>query len=102
MYKGYIHLKESGNYQFRALSDDGIRILINGQEVLADVVKHKAREATGEISIRPGKHPIEIQYFQWKRAYALDIEFTAPSGQTKKLTSDHLSFDQNTLTHEKE
>lgn len=99
IYKGYIDLRETGDYIFTATSDDGIRIIVNGIEVVSDAVKHKARKATGQITLPKGKHSIEIQYFQWKRKYAMDITYTTPSGQTKSLTANVLSYDQNVLTN---
>ena len=100
VYKGNIELKESGEYTFKAISDDGIKILINDQRVVSDFVKHKARLASGKIKLKKGKHKIEIQFFQWKRAYALDIEVISPSGRSIMLTSENLSYDQNTFKDE--
>ena len=101
VYHGSLEVDESGEYTISATSDDGIRIFINHQEVLSDPVKHKAREVKGQIDLKPGRHPIEIQYFQWKRNYAMDITLTTPSGKTMALSSAILSYDQNTMKNEK-
>ena len=93
VYKGAIDLPEEGQYLFKAFSDDGIRVLIDGAEVLADPIKHKAREATGTAILKAGKHDIEIQYFQWKRKYALQLTYVTPSGKEREITAKTLSYD---------
>ena len=101
VYHGLLEVEESGIHTLTASSDDGIRLFINDQEVLSDPVKHKQREVKGQIDLTAGRHPIEIQYFQWKRNYAMDITLTTPSGKTKELGAEMLSYDQNTLKNEK-
>ena len=91
IFKGQISLPETGEYQFKALSDDGIRVLIDGKEVVADPYKHKAREATGTARFEAGNYPIEIQYFQWKRNYAMELSFITPGGKEQKLSTEILS-----------
>ena len=100
VYQGLLEVEESGIYTLTASSDDGIRLFINNQEVLSDPVKHKAREVKGQIELKAGQHPIEIQYFQWKRNYAMDITLSSPSGKTTKLSAEMLSYDSNTLKDE--
>ena len=92
IYKGQIDLPEDGQYHFKALSDDGIRVLIDGKEVVADPIKHKAREATGTATLKAGQHDIEIQYFQWKRKYALQLSYITPSGKEQELSAKILSY----------
>ena len=99
IYKGWIDLPEDGRYQFKARSDDAIRVLINGVEVVADPIKHKEREATGTADLTAGRHTIEIQYFQWKRNYALDLKFVAPSGEEQEVDAGILSFDKHSFSN---
>lgn len=96
VYTGQIELPETGRYHFQVVSDDAARLLIDGKEAVSDPMKHKARKATGEIELTAGSHLLEIQYFQFKRNYALDIQYTLPSGQVKELTIDQLSITPQT------
>ncbi|MEM9161224.1 MAG: metallophosphoesterase, partial [Verrucomicrobiota bacterium] len=45
VYYGYIDIPESGEYTFYLSSDDGARLLINGETVIDDPIKHPPREA---------------------------------------------------------
>lgn len=94
IYKGQIDLPETGTYTFKAISDDAIRVLIDGKEVVADAIKHKKRAAFGKADFKAGMHDIEIQYFQWRKNYALELEFTTPGGVTQKVDSTRLSYGQ--------
>ena len=98
IYKGQIKVPESGSYTFNAISDDAVQLMINKQIVLSDPVKHKARATSGTIHLTKGKHAIEIQYFQWKRNYALDLEMVTPNGTKHPLNAKILSFDQHSIT----
>ena len=95
---GQIVLPERGEYLFKVLSDDGVRVLIDGQEVVADPIKHKAREASGKAYLEAGLHEIEIQYFQWKRKYALEVSMVLPSGKEQQLTAEDMSYGNYSTT----
>ncbi len=97
VYKGNLSLKESGTYLFSALSDDALRIFIDGIEVISDPIKHGVRPASGRVQLKKGKHRVEIHYLQWGNKSVLEVEYTTPSGAVKELTGDMFSFDENTF-----
>ena len=90
IFSGQMEFTESGLYQFSAFSDDAIRLLIDGQEVLSDPIKHKRREAQGAIELKEGVHDIEIHYYQHRKNYVLDISYISPSGQQKPLKAKEI------------
>ena len=67
----------------------------------SDPIKHKAREAVGRINLTTGTHAFEMQYFQWKRNYALDIRYTTPSGKVESLNMDMLSYNRKLHSYAK-
>ncbi|MEL7117942.1 MAG: FN3 associated domain-containing protein [Bacteroidota bacterium] len=85
---------ETGTYHFSAVSDDAIALYIDGKEVLADRIKHKARSVSGTIELTKGMHEVEIHYFQHRKEYVLDIQFETPSGKKQALTIDMLQVDK--------
>ncbi len=92
-YTGTFTAEESGKYEFRTYSDDGIRLFVNGQLVLEDAVKHKSRLATGTIDLENGEHELVIHYFQWKRGYDLRLSHISPSGREVNLIATDFSYD---------
>ena len=97
VYKGTIDLPESGTYRFSTISDDGSILLINGEPVVVDAVKHKARETFGEITLEAGQHTIEVQYYQHRKAMVMDVFYESPSGERVQVGIGDLSFGEGLL-----
>ena len=55
---------ESGVYNFVAYSDDGVRIWVNGQQVINQWRDQSGAFATGEIYLQRGDHLIEVEYYE--------------------------------------
>lgn len=52
-----------GRYRFSATSDDGIRVWVNGQQVINNWVEQAPQTASGEVSLSGGNYPIQVEYF---------------------------------------
>ena len=65
-FNGYIQVPEDGLYVFQSSSDDGCRVVIEGQTVCeVDVLcELDPWQAEGLIGLKAGLHPIRIDYFQ--------------------------------------
>jgi hypothetical protein len=83
---GFIHFPQSGEYIFRALSNDGVRIYVSAHMIIDDPSQHSDRysiQAVVEIN-EPGWYPMRVEYFQrkgtatiklfWQRPFADDFE----------------------------
>lgn len=84
-YTGEFYVRKAGNYKFRAISDDGIALSIDGRNVLADRDEHAPREVTGDIYLYEGMHGMRMDYYQGpKYDIACQIFVTAP-GVAEKI-----------------
>ena len=63
-YVGEIEITEAGTYEFSTTSDDGSKLIINGQVVVDNDGLHSSRKVSGSIDLTTGKHQIEVQYFE--------------------------------------
>jgi hypothetical protein len=64
-YTGYIRVPRTGVYTFTSLSDDGARLWIGDETVLASLGQSPTTtETTGQIALQAGLHPITVGYFQ--------------------------------------
>ena len=52
----------AGNYRLRTISDDGIRVFVDGNLVLEDWSVHESR--VKEVPLTGGRHEIRVEYFQ--------------------------------------
>ena len=78
-YTGYIRVPRTGVYTFTAMSDDGTRLWIGDETVLASLGQApKTTETTGQIALQAGLHPITVGYFQAYGPMALDVFIEGP------------------------
>lgn len=63
-YNGVFTLKRPTNFKFKLSSDDGSKLLIDDQLVIDNDGQHSTQMKEGSVSLKSGKHKIEVQYFQ--------------------------------------
>ena len=67
---------EGGLYSFNTVSDDGIRLLLDGQEVVARWSHHGAEAGQAQIQVSPGNHELRVEYFQEDGAAVIQVDWT--------------------------
>jgi len=93
VYHGWLNVEADGIYEFHVDSLDGALLLINGKSVVDDSRKHPRREMSGAVRLKPGKHAIELQFFQGRQNWFLGVEYTTPDGTRGPIPADALSVD---------
>ncbi|GAA3297081.1 glycoside hydrolase family 3 C-terminal domain-containing protein [Dactylosporangium vinaceum] len=69
----------TGTYQFSLTSDDGSRLLINGQQVINNWFNQGSTTRTGSVALTAGQSvSIEVDYFQGGGASNLTLGWSAP------------------------
>lgn len=78
--KGMLHLPAAGKYVFRALSNDGVRVIIDGQTIVYDRRWHSDRcSHLAEVEIeQAGWYELKVEYFQRKGTAALRFYWQPP------------------------
>ena len=61
---GYLHIEESGTYNFRLWSDDGSKMYLHDQLIIDHDGLHGTSMKQGKINLDAGYHPFRIEYFQ--------------------------------------
>lgn len=65
VFDGMLNMPRDGNYRFFLSSDDGARILIDGNEIVAHDGIHPASDIkSGMVKLPAGPHPFRLEYFQ--------------------------------------
>jgi len=82
--KGLIHLPQSGKYTIRALSNDGVRLYVDGKRIIDDPKFGADRYAVpAELSIAtPGWYPLKVEYFQRQGSAALKVFWRTPASES--------------------
>lgn len=71
-----IELPEKGKYVASVLSDDGVRLSIDGKPVVENWTWHAPTRNESTIELAKGKHTLDLEYFQIDGAYALSVALT--------------------------
>jgi hypothetical protein len=86
-YTGTFNVETEGDYGFRLLSDDGSRLLIDGNLIIDNDGIHPPRSASGNVHLAPGRHQIEVDYFQGPR-YEIALQlFWTPPGEEESISN---------------
>ena len=80
--KGYLNIQKAGVYTFRLLSDDGSRLVINGQQVIDHDGLHGADAKDGLIKLSEGYHPFNLDYFQAAGGKGYALFWQAPGSSS--------------------
>jgi glucose/arabinose dehydrogenase len=62
---GQVQAKYSETYSFFTTTDDGVRLLVNGQQIIDRLVDQTTTEASGAIALEAGKkYDITLEYYE--------------------------------------
>jgi len=89
-FRGYVEVPEDGVYGFFLSSDDGSRLLIDGDEVVDNDGIHGVRERSGYVALTAGKHPIELAFFQGRGGVGLSLFWGGPGFEKREVEPEAL------------
>jgi len=55
---------DQGRYEIRTVSDDGIRVYIDGNKVIEDWTWHAPKEDVAVVQLKQGEHEIVVEHFE--------------------------------------
>ena len=88
---GQILAPTTGAYTFSTDSDDGIRLWVNGQELINDWVGHAETFDTGTISLTGGqRYNIEVDYYQNQGGAIAELMWAGPNFSQVLVASNNL------------
>ena len=61
---GYVKIAREANYTFHTLSDDGVRLWIDGRPVINNWGDHAATHNSGGISLKEGYHSLRLDFYE--------------------------------------
>ena len=85
VYTGYINIPEDGKYTFYIASDDGSKLYIDNSLLIDNDGLHGYSEKSNEISLKKGRLPIRLEYFQESYGQGLSVEFSSDKFARKSL-----------------
>ena len=67
-------IEQEDDYTFYVRSNDGSKLLINDILIVDNDGVHGDFERTGRINLKPGLHPIKVQYFDAGGSQSLQVQ----------------------------
>jgi mono/diheme cytochrome c family protein len=91
LFEGFLRIEREGTYTFHLSSDDGSRLLIDGQEVVDNDGIHPPQEKSGRVRLEVGVHKLSAAFFNGGGGAELDIDIEGP-GLSRRLVADVASL----------
>ena len=88
---GQIQAKTTGAYTLSTISDDGVRVYIDGNLVIDNYTYHGATTDTATVNFVAGdKHTIDIKFFQGSGGAVMQLYWSAPGLPTEIVPKTQL------------
>jgi hypothetical protein len=83
-YYGEFYITKPGEYKFDLESDDGSKLEIDNQQIIANDELHPAKSMTGKVNLAVGRHTIHVPYFQGSPPGVALILTIKPPGESTR------------------
>ena len=90
LYSGYLDVPEDALYTFFLLSDDGSRLVLDGQTLIDNDGLHGNIERRGQAFLNKGKHRLAVSYFQQAGGAALILGYETDTMSRREIPSKAL------------
>ncbi|MEH2180624.1 PA14 domain-containing protein [Nostoc sp.] len=82
---GQVEAKYSETYKFYTTADDGVRLWVNGQQIINQFIDQPATESSGSIALVAGqKYDIKLEYYENKGNAVSQLRWSSAS-QAKEI-----------------
>lgn len=78
VFEGFLQVPRSGAYTFELSSDDGSRLIINGDVVVDNDGIHGMQTRSGKVTLEEGPVPIRVEFFEQGGGEELVVLFAGP------------------------
>ncbi|MCB9666745.1 MAG: hypothetical protein H6715_01325 [Myxococcales bacterium] len=68
-FSGKLEIPNDGEWGFQTTSDDGVKLYIDGKQVLVEDGVHPPKDTEASVNLTKGQHDIVVEYFQGPRYY---------------------------------
>jgi glucose/arabinose dehydrogenase len=90
-WQGQVRAKVTGTHTFYTVSDDGVRLFVNGQAVIDNWTDHSATENSGTIALTAGqKYDIRMEMYENTGQAVARLLWSAPGVAKEVVPQSHL------------
>ncbi|MEI6915645.1 MAG: PA14 domain-containing protein, partial [Armatimonadota bacterium] len=92
-WEGKLSIPADGDYKFIARADDGVRLWIDGKQIIDEWDQHAPTDFPGTISLTKGEHDIRMDYFQLIGGACIKLSWEGPGIKNQVIPAESLSFE---------
>jgi hypothetical protein len=90
-WKGFLKVDKAGSYEFKAGSDDGIRVWIQDKKIVDTWFNHSWLESNAAVDLPAGYVPIQVDYYEYNFGAAAYLGWrNSPDEPFDLITEDNL------------
>jgi len=78
-WEGQIYIPKDGDYTFITKSDDGVRLWVDGTQIINNWTNHSVVEDSGTVSLTQGKVDIKLEYFENSGSSTINLFWSSNS-----------------------
>ncbi|TSA29951.1 MAG: glycoside hydrolase family 127 protein [Bacteroidetes bacterium] len=93
-FDGLIIIPMDGIYTFFIRSDDGGRILIDGQQVAINDGLHEITEEMGQAALAKGLHRINVEFFDYGGDEGLEVLVAGPGLEKQRVPAEWFKYNE--------
>ncbi|MEO1328644.1 MAG: sugar-binding protein, partial [Pseudomonadota bacterium] len=84
-------IDQAGDYTFQTYADDGVKLFLDGVEIIVDDFTHSARTTdSAPQTLAPGEYTLEVVYFEHGGRETLDVRMSGPdTGDSMTSLADY-------------
>ena len=87
MFSGFLQIETNDVYLFCLTSDDGSRLIIDGEVVVDNDGLHGSQELLGTIPLAKGWHPVTVEWFNKTGGAVLHLQMGVMGGTVEDIPS---------------
>lgn len=91
LWRGYLIVPAAGSYVFTCGSDDGVRLSIDGTQVLEYKNLRAYGETSGTIELSAGRHPIEVVFYENEVFASCRLFWQGPGFEKQIVPAENLA-----------
>ncbi|GAC1393417.1 MAG: hypothetical protein NVSMB47_00700 [Polyangiales bacterium] len=77
-WSGDVRVDQADTFTFETLSDDGVRLIVDGKTVIDDWTGHLETPDKGALALTAGWHSIRLEYFQLDLGASIHLFWSSP------------------------
>lgn len=95
IFEGFLQIDQSGKYTFYSSANDGSWLYLDDKLVVDNTGDNHSGNQTGEISLKKGKHPLKVVYYENQGTEALNVLMKGPGMEKQAIPSYALYLKQD-------